>query len=535
MATPSSGQDDRSGSTPFRGADRRARPADPGDFHQRALAAVFLLAIGALALAAPLGARRGAVAMEAALAAAAITLAALAGGASIMDWQLTGNTRALRFGVALPLLAAGEPALSRLVPLVDPALSDSVWVHSVSEAMVLVAIALFASALVRPEIDTRLGPAQVGGTALAVVIVASLGLARLPDAWFPAFNAAALTAVGIAYWIRGVRTQRQLLTWLALTLVGFALAAIALPVAASAHDLRGELALVLVVLATGCALIGSAHELAFAFITQRRSRFDAEINAELAQARFRTERAEREEQLHDTRSAILAIQGATRVLETRVDSLDPADRAGLAAAVDAELERVRAIISVDPADTPPEPFSLRDALLPVIVCQRAQARTVEAEVPGGLFALARPAAVVEIVQNLIDNAARYAPGSPITIRAIAERDTVFVRVEDHGPGVPVGSRQKIFERGVTSGGTEGGGLGLFVSERLARENGGDLWVQDRPGGGASFVLCLPVPDASALDGEAPGAEDLERTPDAGDIGDVKLHDLLAPSTPPARP
>ena len=297
----------------------------------------------------------------------------------------------------------------------------------------------------------------------------------------------------------------------------------------------------LVVLASGCALIGSAHELAFAFITQRRSRFDAEIDAELAQARFRTERAEREEQLHDTRSAILAIHGATRVLETRMDSLDPADRAGLAAAVDAELERVRAIISVDPADAPPEPFSMREALIPLITCQRARARTVEAESPAGLVAVARPAAVVEIVQNLIDNAARYAPGAPITIRAAAEADSVVVRVEDHGPGVPVGSRRKIFERGVTSGGAEGGGLGLFVSARLARENGGDLSVEDRPGGGASFVLSLPPAEpsaadrASALDREPARAEHLERAPDPRDVSHVELHDLLTPSTPPAGP
>ncbi|MGZ4690871.1 MAG: sensor histidine kinase [Acidimicrobiia bacterium] len=540
-ARTASGQDGQGASTPFRGADRRARPVDPEGFRQQAMAAVFLIGVTALAFAAPAGGRQGALAVEAALAAAAITLAALAGGASLMDWQLAGSARALRVGVALPLLAAGEPGLRRLLPLIDPSLAATHGVRAAGDAMVLVAIGLFASVLVRPEVDTRLRPARMAGTALVLVVGLTILLARIPGAWLPAIDAIALVAVGTGYWIRGVRRRRQLLTWLTLTLFGYALATIAFSDATSAHDLKGELALLLVVLATACALIGSANELAFAYAAQRRSRFDAELNAELAHARFRAERAEREEQLHDTRSAILAIQGATRVLEHQVDSLEPADRASLTAAIDAELERVRAIISVDPADASAEPFSLRSALLPLLTCQRARDRVVVADLPSGLTAVARPAAVVEILQNLIDNAARYAPGSPISVRAEAGNDCIRLRVEDHGPGVPVRARREIFERGVSTGGEPGGGLGLFVSQRLARENGGDLWVEDRPGGGASFVLALPAsgaepaPDRSAPGASAPGAEHFERPPDAGDVGDMQLHDLIATPAPPAGP
>ena len=60
-------------------------------------------------------------------------------------------------------------------------------------------------------------------------------------------------------------------------------------------------------------------------------------------------------------------------------------------------------------------------------------------------------------------------------------------------------RRSIFERsrrGSTSDGVEGSGLGLYVASRLMREQGGDLWVTDNPGGGAAFVMSLPAPDGT---------------------------------------
>jgi signal transduction histidine kinase len=100
--------------------------------------------------------------------------------------------------------------------------------------------------------------------------------------------------------------------------------------------------------------------------------------------------------------------------------------------------------------------------------------------------------LVEVVQTLLDNARDHAPRSSVVVRAQREGDRILVRVEDRGPGVAPSSRDRIFQRGVTSSRT-GSGLGLYVARRLVREQGGDLWLEDRLGGGSSFVVSLPAP------------------------------------------
>jgi signal transduction histidine kinase len=313
---------------------------------------------------------------------------------------------------------------------------------------------------------------------------------------------------------------------------GFALARVIDVTAGSARGARVEAVALIVALASAFALIGNARELALAYMRQRAQRFDAEVNAELADARFRSERAAREEQLHDARSAIVAIQAATRALERNVDMLSSSERALLTSAIDAELARAREIISTNPASQRSQPFSVRDALLPLVTCQRALGRPVHADLPQGLRALGRPAAAVEVVQNLIDNAALHAPGSPITLRAVDAEACVHIRVEDHGPGVPRDARRAIFERGVATPETTGGGLGLFVAHRLAQEDGGTLWVEDMPGGGAAFVLCLlsgsvatgsPI---SAAVGRAWGAERVDHASDPRNVVYLDHEDLV---------
>jgi two-component system sensor histidine kinase KdpD len=74
-------------------------------------------------------------------------------------------------------------------------------------------------------------------------------------------------------------------------------------------------------------------------------------------------------------------------------------------------------------------------------------------------------------------------------------DTIELRVVDHGPGIPVPERERIFdqfyrvERGRR---TEGTGMGLAICRGIVQAHGGTLRVETTPGGGASFVLTLPV-------------------------------------------
>ena len=100
-----------------------------------------------------------------------------------------------------------------------------------------------------------------------------------------------------------------------------------------------------------------------------------------------------------------------------------------------------------------------------------------------------------VLANLLDNASTHADGpTRISIEPAAHR-SVLVAVEDHGPGVAASERQRIFERfarGSASRHRIGTGLGLALVAEHARSQGGDAWVEDRPGGGSRFVVRLPT-------------------------------------------
>ena len=106
-------------------------------------------------------------------------------------------------------------------------------------------------------------------------------------------------------------------------------------------------------------------------------------------------------------------------------------------------------------------------------------------------------ALARIVGNLLDNAEKYGRESEdrtIEIAARAAGDAIEVVISDHGPGVTEKTRTKLFTpfaRGVNADGPAGLGLGLALSQSLARAMGGDLDYRPGSSGGAAFVLRLP--------------------------------------------
>lgn len=102
----------------------------------------------------------------------------------------------------------------------------------------------------------------------------------------------------------------------------------------------------------------------------------------------------------------------------------------------------------------------------------------------------------QMLQNLLDNADHYA-GGPTRVEVSGRRDRVFFAVEDHGPGVAEHQRSFIFERfargdAAMDRAVSGTGLGLALVAEHAALHGGRVDVEDRPGGGARFVVELPV-------------------------------------------
>ncbi|MBQ6009448.1 MAG: HAMP domain-containing histidine kinase [Kiritimatiellae bacterium] len=117
------------------------------------------------------------------------------------------------------------------------------------------------------------------------------------------------------------------------------------------------------------------------------------------------------------------------------------------------------------------------------------------DVGDGVVAEVNHAALRHILENLEDNAAKYAPGAPPERRVRAEGDWVYIDVMDRGPGMSAEERAKAFDRfwradNSTARTTGGCGLGLSIARLLARAQGGDLTVAPREGGGTIFTVKL---------------------------------------------
>lgn len=101
---------------------------------------------------------------------------------------------------------------------------------------------------------------------------------------------------------------------------------------------------------------------------------------------------------------------------------------------------------------------------------------------------------LQILVNLVGNAVRYSPtGSSVWLRVEEEVDLAAVIVADQGPGVALADQARIFDKFARLNPSEqgGSGLGLYISQRLARAMGGDITIDSAPGQGARFAFTLP--------------------------------------------
>ncbi|MFI5590050.1 ATP-binding protein [Amycolatopsis sp. NPDC051758] len=110
--------------------------------------------------------------------------------------------------------------------------------------------------------------------------------------------------------------------------------------------------------------------------------------------------------------------------------------------------------------------------------------------------LARPAALERAVLNVLDNAAKWSPpGGSVQVTMSVEGDTVRVRVDDEGPGIPEADLPHVFERfyrADTARALPGSGLGLAIVEQVITQHGGRASADHADRGGARFDLVFPL-------------------------------------------
>ena len=113
-----------------------------------------------------------------------------------------------------------------------------------------------------------------------------------------------------------------------------------------------------------------------------------------------------------------------------------------------------------------------------------------------------PRLLRRLIRNLLENARRYSTGEvtlELTQSGAGRNHKAVIRVNDRGPGVPPGQRERIFEPFFRlSGASErdgGVGLGLALVKSITERHDGTVRCESRDGGGASFVVELPMQQA----------------------------------------
>jgi len=118
--------------------------------------------------------------------------------------------------------------------------------------------------------------------------------------------------------------------------------------------------------------------------------------------------------------------------------------------------------------------------------------------------------VEQILSNLIDNAAKFAPPASLIEISLsqhcpsAEHGWIQIAIADAGPGVPPQERELIFDKFYSAAdkALAGVGLGLFICRELVRLHGGRIWMEERPGGGSRFCFTLPLASEETTDEES---------------------------------
>lgn len=172
----------------------------------------------------------------------------------------------------------------------------------------------------------------------------------------------------------------------------------------------------------------------------------------------------------------------------------------------ANAERLQALISdlldVDRlAREAPEPRRVRIDVADLVrdLARRADraGRRLYVEVPGSCEADVDVLMVERTVHSLLDNALRHTPaGTEVTVRLTADATHLSLVVEDDGPGVPEHERAGLFApfaqgEGAATAANPGTGIGLALVDRFVRVHGGQVHLDERPGGGARVTVDLP--------------------------------------------
>lgn len=234
---------------------------------------------------------------------------------------------------------------------------------------------------------------------------------------------------------------------------------------------------------------------------------------------------------HDLRAPLNVVLGHGQLLQ-ELEGLGPQDKASVDAIVrqgkkilelvESLLERGRGEadrLELDAAEIDLA-HHCHDATRELEILAKQKGITLRCEAPGELWAVVDRIKIRQVLQNLLQNAIAHA-ASRVTVHAERVRreggDQARLSVVDDGPGIAPGDLAVIFDR-YRHGPGEGVGLGLTICRELVELHGGEIWAENREGGGACFRMLLPLAVEVAPAREKPRVLLVEDEPAAAQLG-----------------
>jgi two-component system, OmpR family, sensor histidine kinase KdpD len=208
---------------------------------------------------------------------------------------------------------------------------------------------------------------------------------------------------------------------------------------------------------------------------------------------------------HDLRSPLASIKAsATSLLQDDID-WTPAERKEFARTIDEEVDRLDRLVAnlldmsrieAGVVQITSRPVGLEEVIAAALDSISRPTTNVVVDISDDLPTAIADAGLLErVVANLVANALEHSPESmPVRVQAASYAGQATVRIADQGPGIDAAHRDRMFAPFQRLGDTTatGVGLGLAVARGFTEAMGGDLAVEDTPGGGLTVVLTLPL-------------------------------------------
>lgn len=214
--------------------------------------------------------------------------------------------------------------------------------------------------------------------------------------------------------------------------------------------------------------------------------FEAAVDAEISAARERLGAAAQRRRLHDAANALTAIDGAATILRDDLDTLSNSDRSVLAGVLGSGIDSLRRILAED--DAAEKPVSLAEAVA-TVDRERGAENPIDHHLSPDLTACGPPGQIEEVLRQLLRHAGGEGGSGPIRVTGHRGDLEVVLRIE--GCRLPMnGVRGSVLVDENRPPPAWNNAIGVYVADRLIREQEGSLWVEARPGAQPSYAIHL---------------------------------------------